>query len=577
MKKVNNLVIETIREVVQKAFALKNSHTTEIKVEIDPSKDVKFGDYQCSLALKLSKEWNKSPREIAEAAAAKLKELAIFEKIEVAGAGFINMTLSTETLEKWAKDCLADEHLLVPKGAGEKVIVEFSSPNIAKTMHVGHLRSTIIGESIARLMEFLGYDVLRLNHVGDFGTQFGMLITYLKKYKPQILFKDSKATLEELVEWYKAAKVKFDEDAAFKKQSQEEVVRLQSGEESSVTAWKNICEISRKGFSEIYELLDVHIEERGESFYNPILKKVVDDFKQKGLSKEDHGAVCVFMEGFKNAEGDLLPLIIQKSDGGFNYATTDLAAFHYRVIDDKAKRIIIVTDLGQKMHFAMVYKAATLVGYIDESEVKFDHVPFGLVLSPDGKKYKTRSGETEKLSDLLEEAVIRAKALLDERGVENNDELAKVLGISAVKYADLSSNRIKDYTFSYDRMLRFEGNTAAFILYAFVRIQGIKRKIGISIGEIEHERLTITHPTERALILHLMRFGEILHMMKEDLLPNHLTDYLFHLSEKFNAFFRDCQVVDNEHTKSRLLLCELTERHLKTGLYLLGIKTIDRM
>ncbi len=577
MKKVNSLMIETIREDVQKAFAIKNDHTTKMKVEIDPSKDVKFGDYQCSLALKLSKELNKSPREIAEAAAEKLKELAIFEKIEVAGAGFINMTLSVATLEKWAKDCLADDHLLVPKGGGEKVIVEFSSPNIAKTMHVGHLRSTIIGESIARLMEFLGYDVLRLNHVGDFGTQFGMLITYLKKYKPAALMKEAKATLEELVQWYKSAKLKFDEDLAFKKLSQEEVVRLQSGEESSVAAWKNICEISRKGFSEIYELLDVHIEERGESFYNPILKKVVDDFKQKGLSKEDNGAECVFMEGFKNQEGDLLPLIIQKSDGGFNYATTDLAAFHYRVTNDQAKRIIVVTDLGQKTHFAMVYKAATLVGYIDESKVKFDHVPFGLVLSPDGKKYKTRSGETEKLSDLLDEAVIRAKALLDERGVENNDELAKVLGISAVKYADLSSNRIKDYTFSYDRMLRFEGNTAAFILYAFVRIQGIKRKLGISIKDIENESVIVTHPTERALILHLMRFGEILHMMKEDLLPNHLTDYLFHLSEKFNAFFRDCQVVDNQHTKSRLLLCELTERHIKTGLYLLGIKTIDRM
>jgi arginyl-tRNA synthetase len=577
MKKVSSLVIETIREDVQKAFVLKNGQSTQMRAEIDPSKDAKFGDYQCSLALKLSKEWNTSPREIAESAADVLRKLPIFEKIEIAGAGFINMTLSVATLEKWAKDCLADDHLLVPKGGGEKIIVEFSSPNIAKTMHVGHLRSTIIGESIARLMEFLGYDVLRLNHVGDFGTQFGMLITYLKKYKPAALFNQANASLEELVIWYKSAKMKFDEDPAFKKLSQEEVVRLQSGEESSVSAWNNICEISRKGFSEIYELLDVQIEERGESFYNPILKKVVDDFKEKGLAKEDHGAICVFLDGFKNQEGEPLPLIIEKSDGGFNYATTDLAAFHYRVTKDQAKRIIVVTDLGQKMHFAMVYKAAVMVGYIDESKVKFDHVPFGLVLSPDGKKYKTRSGETEKLSDLLEEAVIRAKALLDERGVENNEELAKVLGISAVKYADLSSNRIKDYTFSYDRMLRFEGNTAAFILYAFVRIQGIKRKIGISIKDIEHEKITITDPAERALILHLMRFGEILHMMKEDLLLHHLTDYLFHLSEKFNVFFRDCQVVDNQYTTSRVLLCELTERHIKTGLYLLGIKTIDRM
>ena len=287
--------------------------------------------------------------------------------------------------------------------------------------------------------------------------------------------------------------------------------------------------------------------------------------------------MCVFMDGFKNKEGNILPLIIQKRDGGFNYATTDLAAFHYRVDHDKAKRIIIVTDLGQKMHFSMVNKAAELVGYIDTELVRFDHVPFGLVLSPDGKKYKTRSGETEKLSDLLDEAVIKAKALLDERGIENNEEIAKILGISAVKYADLSSNRIKDYTFSYNRMLRFEGNTASFILYSYVRIQSIKRKAEISIESIPLDKIEISHPSERALIFHLTRFVEILHKMKEDLLPNHLTEYLYNLSEKFNAFFRDCQVKGAVNMNSRLLLCELTGRHIQKGLHLLGISTIDRM
>ena len=575
MKSLGNLIIVEIEEAVREAFSFCDSEIG--KIEIDPSKELKFGDYQCSLALKLSKELKKSPRAIAEQAVETLKNQSLFEKVEIAGPGFINMTLSEDMLNRWANDCKESNDLLVPKVKREKVIVEFSSPNIAKTMHVGHLRSTIIGDAIARLMEFLGYEVLRLNHVGDFGTQFGMLISYLKKYHPEALKEDNNCNIEMLVAWYKASKKKFDEDDAFKTVAREEVVKLQSGDEGSVAAWKALCEISRKGFQEIYDILDVHIEERGESFYNPILQKVVDDFKAKGLSKKDAGAECVFMEGFKNKDGDILPLIIQKGDGGFNYATTDLAAFHYRVDEDAAKRIIVITDLGQKIHFSMVHKAAALVGYIDEKKVRFDHVPFGLVLSPDGKKYKTRSGETERLSDLLDEAVIRAKALLDERGIEDNYEIAKVLGIAAVKYADLSSNRIKDYTFSYDRMLRFEGNTASFILYAYVRIQSIKRKAGITLESIQKEKIKISHPSERALILHLIRFGEILHKMKEDLLPNHLTEYLFHLAEKFNIFFRDCQVMGDPNMNSRLQLSELTGQHIQKGLRILGIGTINKM
>ncbi|MCH9811524.1 arginine--tRNA ligase [bacterium] len=574
MSVIEKLVVERIEKEVIEAFSFCDLPLTT--GEIDPSKEEKFGDYQCNLAMKLSKELKKAPREIALMAADALSKSELLEKVEVAGPGFLNLYLKKDVVEEWLVGAFESEDLLVPKVSPEKVIVEFSSPNIAKSMHVGHLRSTIIGDAIARLMEFLGYDVLRLNHVGDFGTQFGMLISYLKKYHPEALKDGNDCDLETLVGWYKAAKKKFDEDDEFKTISREEVVALQSGEEKSVEAWKALCSISRKGFHEIYDLLDVHIEERGESFYNPILQKVVDDFKEKGLSKEDGGAQCVFMEGFQNKDGDILPLIIQKSDGGFNYATTDLAAFHYRVEEDKAKRIVVVTDLGQKMHFSMVYAAAKLVGYMDDTKTRFDHVPFGLVLSPDGKKYKTRSGETEKLSDLLEEAVDRAKSLLDARGIEDNEDIAKVLGISAVKYADLSSNRIKDYTFSYDRMLRFEGNTAAFILYAFVRIQSIKRKAGVDLESVT-ENIILEHPSERALALHLMRFGEILHKMKEDLLPNHLTEYLYHLAEKFNLFFRDCPVIDSPNMHSRLKLADLAGRHLEKGLSILGIGTIDRM
>jgi arginyl-tRNA synthetase len=573
MNEIKELISEKIAKELENAFKefLKNPFL----IEVDPSKELTFGDFQCSLALKLSKQLGKKPQEIAAVAAHHLKNSPLFEKVDVAGPGFLNMTLSHQCIETWANQCLKDPDLLVPKEKSERVIVEFSSPNIAKMMHVGHLRSTIIGECIARLMEFLGFDVLRLNHVGDFGTQFGMLIAYLKKYQPQAL-KGGTSTLEDLVGWYKESKRKFDEDDEFKTEAHEEVVALQGGQIQSVEVWKRICDISRIGFSEIYELLDVHIEERGESFYSPLLKRVVDDFKDKGLAVENEGAICVFMEGFKNKEGEPLPLIIEKRDGGYNYATTDLAAFHYRVEHDGAKRIIVVTDLGQKMHFNMVHEAAKRVGYIDDRQVTFDHVPFGLVLSPDGKKYKTRSGETEKLSDLLEEAVIQAKQLLEDRGIENNEEIAKILGISAVKYADLSSNRIKDYTFSYERMLRFEGNTAAFILYAFVRIQSIKRKVGVDLEGLK-EGIKIGHPSERALLLHLMQFGEIVHKIKKDLLPNHLTEYLYQLAEKFNIFFRDCQVMGNDQTHSRLLLAELCGRHIEKGLFILGIKTVDRM
>jgi arginyl-tRNA synthetase len=571
---IKKLIVEQVKEELLKAFG----SLTEVKsLEVEATKDEKFGDYQCSLALKLSKQLQKSPKEIAERVVSELKHTPFFEKVEIAGAGFINITLSDEKLAFWANQCLEDRDLLIQKEKKEKVIVEFSSPNIAKSMHVGHLRSTIIGDSIARLMEFLGYNVLCLNHVGDFGTQFGMLIAYLKKYKPHALLNDQKSDLDELVIWYKAAKKKFDEDPNFKQIAREEVVHLQNGEKDSVSAWENICNISRDGFSKIYDMLDVKIIERGESFYNPLLKKVVDDFKKSGIAQENDGAICVFMEGFTNKDNDPLPLIIQKSDGGYNYATTDLAAFYYRVNSDKAKRIIVVTDLGQKMHFSMVEKAAELIGYIDPKKVRFDHVPFGLVLSPDGTKYKTRAGETEKLSDLLEEAVDKAKALLDERGIEDNYEIAKVLGISAIKYADLSSNRIKDYSFSYDRMLKFEGNTSSFILYSYVRIQSLKRKSGISIDSIKKEKIKIFHPSERALILHLCRFGEVLQKIKEDLLPHHLTDYLYHLAEKFNAFFRDCQIVGDENMHSRLLLSDLCGRHIEKGLYILGIKTISRM
>jgi arginyl-tRNA synthetase len=569
---------QNISSLLENIFqeSVKNSFNLLDPVEITQSTKESFGDYQCNSALKLAKQVGKNPREVADLLIKNLPSSEkIIDKLEIAGPGFINIHLKKTFLEEEILRIYRDERLGVEKlKKKEKIICEFSSPNIAKAMHVGHLRSTIIGDSIARLLEFLGHDVLRLNHVGDWGTQFGMLITYLKIYEPKALDTEINTSIEDLMKWYKASKLKFDESNEFKKSSQEEVVRLQSNDPESLKAWKHICDISRKGFKEIYDLLDVKIEERGESFYNPYLKEIVKQFDELGLLKIDHGAKCVFLDGFQNKEGDPLPLIIQKSDGGYNYATTDLAGFEYRIREDKADRIIIVTDTGQSQHFKMVYSALEKAKIIDPKKVRFDHVPFGLVLSAEGKKFKTREGETERLSDLLNESVAEAKILLKDRDVENLEESSKILGIGAVKYADLSCNRIKDYTFSYERMLKFEGNTVAFILYAFVRIESIKRKINI---EPKATTIELTHPSEISLALHLRRFGETLKAMDEELLPNRLTDYLYVLSEKFHSFFRDCQVVGSAHEDSRLTICLLTQKIIEKGLNILGIKTLTKM
>ncbi len=545
-------------------------------VEITQSTKEIFGDYQCNSALKFAKTLGKNPRDVASQMMNSIKdEENLIKKMEIAGPGFINIHINPEYLEKELLELYNDPKLGIERPSKkEKIICEFSSPNIAKAMHVGHLRSTIIGDSLARLFEFLDHDVLRLNHVGDWGTQFGMLIAYLKMFHPLVLHEKTETLIEDLMEWYKASKKKFDDSPEFKKTAQEEVVKLQGGDPDSLSAWAHICDISRKAFGEIYNLLDVHLNERGESFYNPYLKEVVSDFEKKGLVVVDNGAKCLFLDGYHNKEGDPLPLIIQKSDGGYNYATTDLAGFKYRIEHDHAKRIIIVTDIGQSIHFKMVYDAALKAEIIDPKKIKFDHVPFGLVLSPEGKKFKTREGETERLIDLLDESVIAAKKLLEEREVEDLEASAKILGIGAVKYADLSCNRVKDYTFSYERMLKFEGNTVAFILYAYVRIKSIQKKLGSNVKE---GKIHFTHPSEFALALHLRRFGEAIKQMDTELLPNRLTDYLYHLAEKFHSFFRDCRVEGSKEEAQRLFLCNFTEKMISTGLNILGIKTLSKM
>lgn len=553
-------------------------------IEITPSTQEAFGHYQYNTAMKLAKVLRQPPRHIAEQIAGQLSsQHDLLARVEVAGPGFINLTLSPSFLSQQLNEMYRSSHLgIAPTSHSERVIIDFSSPNVAKEMHVGHLRSTIIGDALARVFEFLGYEVIRLNHLGDWGTAFGMLIAYMRESVPEVLTGSQQTDLTHLVQWYRASKQRFDEDPLFKQRAQREVVALQGGDHEARHAWEIICAISRSAYQEIYDLLQVQLIERGESFYNPYLSEIVSELEQKGLIQVSDGAKCLFVEGFYNRSGEPLPLMMQKSDGGYTYDTTDLAAIRHRIHEEKGDRLIYVTDAGQSTHFQMIFQAAERAGYLDRKRTRVDHVPFGLVLGSDGKKFKTRSGTTERLMDLLDSAIERADQLLAERNLAldpaTRHRLARALGLGAVKYADLSNHRLSDYTFSYDRMLRFEGNTAAFLMYAYVRIIGIKRKVGIDPRTLgEDVRITLEHPTELRLGLHLLRFHDALYAVQEELLPHRLTDYLYALAEVFNAFFRDCRVEGSAHVHSRLLLCELTAQVLSTGLHLLGVETVEQM
>lgn len=591
----------------------------ENMVEITEATSEEFGHFQCNGAMKLSKILKMPPVKIAEAWLQKLNEIKWIQgsvaSIDIKGPGFINFKMKPQFFAKRIQKLLTDPRLGIslPK-IPEKVIIEFSSPNVAKEMHVGHIRSTIIGDCLRRLFTFLGHTVLPVNHVGDWGTQFGMLIAYLETVAPSLMAeKISEEThdqihLSNLAQWYKEAKKKFDEDPAFKKQSQQEVVSLQQGDKRARRVWEHICEISREAYEHIYRLLDVTLVEKGESFYNPLLPKIIEDLNKKGMITVSDGAKCVYLDGFTNREGEPLPLIVQKSDGGYNYASTDLAALYHRVQEEKVDEVIYVVDAGQSLHFQMIFAAAAKAGYYDPQKNRVVHVPFGLVLRGDGKKFKTREGDTERLVDLIQTAIDKAKAILIERNPEFSatelSTMSEILGINAIKYADLSCNRLSDYMFSYDKMLKFEGNTAAFIMYAFVRILSIQRKTNVkvlSLLQVLEEQgngqdrkdgtdlengdnrdkdkilLVLEESAEISLGLHLCQFEDVLLQMKDDLMPNRLTDYLYRLAEKFHVFFHQCRVEGSPQQNSRLLLCEAVGRVLKQGMQLLGLKPLERM
>ena len=553
-----------------------------------PASNPKFGDYQANGAMSLAKRLKDKPRAIAAKIVAHLEVADLCEPPEIAGPGFINLRLKATYIEAQLKAIEEDERLGVPRvKERRRAIVDFSSPNIAKEMHVGHLRSTIIGDSIARVLEFVGHDVLRLNHVGDWGTQFGMLITHLREACPEALTASGAVDIGDLVAFYKQAKQRFDEDDGFKTRSRAAVVDLQSGDEAAHKAWQILCDQSRKEFQKIYNRLDICITERGESFYNPLLPDVVKDLDVQGLLVEDQGAQVVFLDGFTNKAGDPQPLIIRKSDGGFNYATTDLAAIRYRTQQDGAERVLYVVDAGQGNHFSQVFQVATKAGWIP-NDVELTHVPFGLVQGEDGKKFKTRSGETVRLKDLLDEAVKRARTDLEiriqEEGREETAEfiqaVAETVGLGAVKYADLSQNRTSNYIFSYEKMLALQGNTAPYLLYAYVRVQGISRKGGIDFSKLaEDADIHLEDDSEFTLAKHILQLDEVIAELVQDLFPNRLCQYLFELSQKFNQFYDRCSVLqaDEPQRTSRLILCNLTARTIKLGLSLLGIRVLERM
>jgi arginyl-tRNA synthetase len=562
--------------------------------EVDPilvsASNPKFGDYQANVSLSLTKQLKQQPRAIAQQIVDKLDVADICKPPEIAGPGFINLKLKTEYLEAQLSNIQADPRLgVAPTKNPKRVIVDYPSPNIAKEMHVGHLRPAVIGDCLSRILEFVGHDVLRISHVGDWGTPFGMLIAFLEEAYPQALTTTENLDLGDLSSFYRQAKKRFDADEEFKKAAHQAVVNLQAGDEKTLLAWKIVCQLSSRAYEVIYQLMGIspNIIERGESFYNALLPEVLEELDKLGLLVENQGAQCVFLEGFTNREGEPLPLIVQKKDGGYNYATTDLAAIRYRVHVDKAQRVIYPVDAGQSNHFAQVFQVGKKAGWITD-DVEFVHAPFGLVLGEDGQKLKTRSGEAVRLQDLLDGAIAHAQADLEARlkqeGREETPEfihhVAQVIGISAIKYADLSQNRTSNYVFSYDKMLALKGNTAPYMLYAYVRTQGISREGKINFEQLGADaEILLREETELTLAKHLLQLDEVISEVEQDLLPNRLCEYLYQLSDKFNKFYENCPVLKSEEPvrTSRLVLCDLTARTLKLGLSLLGIRVLERM
>ena len=561
---------ETINHAIQDAFLKAGIDATPISVT--EATKPEFGDYQFNGAMALAKSLKKNPREIAQTVVEHLDLGGIIAKAEIAGPGFVNLWLNPKQVAASCDNALNDPRIGVAQKADPiKVVVDYSGPNMAKQMHVGHLRSTIIGDTLANLLTFLGDEVIRQNHIGDWGTQFGMLIAYLEE-----VGEDGNASLKDLEQFYKDAKARFDADASFADKAREYVVKIQSGDAHCLTLWKKFIDISLGHCEEVYEKLGVNLtreDVRAESFYNDTLAKVITDLDKAGMLQESDGAQCVFLEG------DEIPVIVQKSDGGYLYATTDLAALYYRANVLGAKRISYVVDARQSGHFKQVFRVAKEAGFVPE-DVKLEHVAFGTMMDKSGKPFKTRDGGTVKLIDLLDEAVVRAKEAItakDDYTPEALEKLARIVGIGAVKYADLAINRESNYIFDWDKMLSFEGNTSLYMQYAYARIQSIFRKYGKEISGT----IVITDELEHRLAVMLLRFEDTLDKAAEDAAPNQITSYLYDLVTLFMRFYERNPIlkegVDEQTRISRLLLADLTAKTIKQGLAILGIEVVDKL
>ncbi|KPZ73289.1 MULTISPECIES: arginine--tRNA ligase [unclassified Shewanella] len=555
----------------------------QARIQVERTKDKSHGDLATNLAMMLTKVAKKNPREIAQLIIDNLPASSHVAKVDIAGPGFINFFLDENALANQLQHALTDEHLGVSLPEKQRVVVDYSSPNLAKEMHVGHLRSTIIGDSVVRALEFLGHDVIRQNHVGDWGTQFGMLLAYMEELRAA---NGEQAALElsDLETFYRAAKVRFDESTDFATRARNLVVSLQSGDEYCNKLWREFNDISLNHCHEVYERLGVSLTRKdvhGESAYNDDLEQVVTDLDSKGLLSESNGAKVVFQEEFRTKDGEPLPVIIQKADGGYLYATSDLAAMRYRSNVLKADRALYFVDLRQALHFQQVFSLAKTAGFV-RKELSLEHTGFGTMNGTDGRPFKTRSGGVVKLVDLLDEANTRAIELVRSKNPDMDEatiiEIARVVGISSVKYADLSKNRSSDYIFSFEQMLSFEGNTAPYLLYAYTRVASIfKRAEDIDLSQA---KIVLEHDKEKELGTKLAQFGEVLARMTDKALPHVMCAYVYELASEFSSFYEACPVLaaeTEEQKQSRLLLSQLTAKTLKTGLSLLGIETLERM
>ncbi len=567
-----SVLIPLLRAAAVEAFGLEQS-------SIDPMlRPSKHADYQANLAMGLAKSLGRPPREVAGAILQRLPTGGWIERAEIAGPGFINLWVSKSELSQALEAVLAGE-LGLRSIKTERVVIDYSSPNVAKEMHVGHLRSTIIGDALARVFEALGHVVIRQNHIGDWGTPFGMLIEHLLDGGAD----NADHSVSDLGAFYQAARKKFDAEPEFAERARQRVVMLQAGDATTLELWTKLVAVSKRYFGTIYQLLGVTLTDddiAGESLYNPWLAEVVESLQQQALAVESDGAICVFPPGFTGRDEQPMPLIIRKQDGGYGYATTDLAAIRYRCQTLGATRILYVVGAPQSQHLAMVFAAARLAGWLPE-DVVAAHVPFGSVLGSDKKIFRTRAGETIRLVDLLNEAVSRAQAVVQEKNAALEPELqqriARMVGIGAVKYADLSSDRVKDYVFDWDRMLAFDGNTAPYLQYALARIRSIFRR---GEGASAAGSISVATAEEKNLAMALLAFPTVVRDVADSLSPHKLCVYLFEIATLFSNFYEHCPVLkaDNDVERiSRLRLCEVTARVLEQGLHLLGIEAPDRM